>query len=48
MKIYNNGRDNSEKKIIGIKYSFFDIKEKAAFEMLQQRKLRQISNKDMH
>tara|TARA_B100000963_G_scaffold93559_1_gene80519 strand:- start:631 stop:777 length:147 start_codon:yes stop_codon:yes gene_type:complete len=31
-----------------IKKSFFNIKEKAAFEMLQQRKSRQITNKEMH
>ena len=48
MKIYNNRRDNSEKKITEIKKYILDLKEKAAFEMLKQRKLSQVSNKDMH
>jgi len=43
-----NTNNNFKRNRTKIKKSFFNIKEKAAFEMLQQRKLRQISNKDMH
>ena len=43
-----NTNNNFKRNRTKINKSFFNIKEKAAFEMLQQRKLRQISNKDMH
>ena len=43
-----NTNNNFKRNRTKINKSFFNIKEKAAFEMLRQRKLRQISNKDMH
>jgi len=43
-----NTNNNFKRNRTKIKKSFFNIKEKAAYEMLQQRKSRQITNKEMH
>ena len=48
MESYKNTNNNLKRNRTKIKKSFFNIKEKAAFEMLQQRKSRQITNKEMH
>ena len=48
MESNKNTNINFKRNRTKIKKSFFNIREKAAFEMLQLRKLRQISNKDMH
>ena len=48
MESYKNTNNNLKRNRTKIKKSFFNIKEKAAYEMLQQRKSRQITNKEMH
>ena len=48
MESYKNINKDIKRNRTKIKKSFFNIKEKAAFEMLQQRKSRQITNKEMH
>ena len=48
MESYKNTNNNLKRNRTKIKKSFLNIKEKAAFEMLQQRKSRQTSNKEMH
>ena len=48
MESYKNTNNNLKRNRTKSTKSFFNIKERAAFEMLQQRKARQISNKEMH
>ena len=48
MESYKNTNNHVKRNRTKFKKSFFNIKEKAAYEMLQQRKSRQITNKEMH